>query len=219
MVPETGVGKARGMGLAALLWGICGLLGCVQAAPDRPLAVVLSVDGAAGTSLSRTLQRQGFDVIAPELPCKGSLTCWAEHPERFDSFPIALDRLTRGHKRVVLVGVSRGGYLALRAAHLPQVREVVLLSPVTDLNVLAEFKGHPVGMHYLPDPAPLVGKRLFVAIGSGDARVSTRAALDFVDGVLQAAPVGQTPDVTVWIDPTPGHRLMGEDQAAQWVAQ
>lgn len=185
--------------------------------PDRPLAVILSVDGADGTSLSQTLAGQGFDVVAPTLPCEGKLTCWADNPGVIEHFPAQLDRLTRGRKRVVLVGVSRGGYLALRAAHLPQVTEVVALSPVTDLNLLSEFEDKRAHSRYRLDPAPLAGKRLFVAIGSGDARVSTRAALDFVDGVLQSVPAGRTPDVTVVVNPTPGHRLMGEAEAVAWV--
>lgn len=122
--------------------------------------------------------------------------------------------------RVVAIGISRGGYLALRAAAAdPRITDVVLLAPVTDLSRLTEFSGKA------PDPGlygldrhhvALAGKRIFLQIGSHDGRVGTLESLNFVKGVLKSAGANKV-DLTLLVTPLDGHHTAEHERAFAWI--
>jgi pimeloyl-ACP methyl ester carboxylesterase len=202
-------GGARKGNLALLLWL------CAAAAHARPLALILTPE--PDKPLAAELRAAGYDVQSPALPCAGSLPCWAANIDHapFAEWEAQMARTMAG-REVTLVGVSRGGYLALRLAQRPEVRQVIAFSPVTDLSRLREFRGVTVPGQYALDPKPLVGKRLFVVIGSNDGRVGTNACLRLVARIVVAA--GQrTPDLTLEVLPVAGHRRVGDARAAAWV--
>jgi hypothetical protein len=94
--------------------------------------------------------------------------------------------------RVVVCGVSRAGYCALRlAAGDTRVAAVAGLAPVTDWRELREFaqvKDRPGVAALALDGfvSSLVGRRLYVAIGNLDLRVSTAACTRFVLALTEA---------------------------------
>jgi acetyl esterase/lipase len=81
--------------------------------------------------------------------------------------------------RVVVYGISRGGYLALRLlAADPRIAAAAAIAPVTDWRDLAEFsaeKGRQdlAALTLTRYATALAGKRIFVVIGNADDRVST----------------------------------------------
>lgn len=161
------------------------------------------------------------------------LACWASQIEATPSDYFApflqgvsalLTQLKSGGQvsgtRVVAIGISRGGYLALRAAAAdPRITDVVLLAPVTDLSRLTEFsrKAPDPGLYGLDrHHAALAGKRIFMQIGSHDARVGTLESLHFVQGVLKAAGANKV-DLTLLLTPLDGHRTAEHARALVWI--
>jgi dienelactone hydrolase len=94
--------------------------------------------------------------------------------------------------RVVVAGISRFGYLALRlAAAGPDLRHVGAFSPVTDWAALSEFAGaeddpavEAMKLEHFADE--LAGKRIYMAIGNHDERVSTLACTRFFVALNEA---------------------------------
>jgi esterase FrsA len=94
--------------------------------------------------------------------------------------------------RIVVAGVSRGGYCALRlAAEDPRVSAVAAFAPVTDWRILKEFaaqKAAPtvaaLALSRFADR--LAGRRVFLAIGNLDLRVGTDACTQFVLALNEA---------------------------------
>lgn len=126
--------------------------------------------------------------------------------------------LTTG-QRVGVLGVSRGGYVALRAAVAnSRIAAAAVLAPVTHLGVLKEFSNVSVGDQYdlVKLSWALAGKSLFLQIGSNDRRVGTGSALRLVDGVI-AASGEASPDLTVMVTPTPGHQSSEHEKASEWL--
>ena len=140
--------------------------GFIAQAKPGPLAIVFTstIFGSLGgefTSIGETLVRAGFIVASVDAPCHGAdasssvegLNCWASRVSEVkgDYFAPFLERVKRvvtdlrdrklvTGQRVVAVGVSRGGYLALRASVADErITDVVGLAPVTDLQRLEEF--------------------------------------------------------------------------------
>lgn len=89
--------------------------------------------------------------------------------------------------RVVLVGVSRGGFMALHAAARDKrIDGVVAFCPVTDLRLLTEFAGHQVGglasqlgLGYCADQ--LRGRPVWIQTPSIDARVNALMTIEFAE--------------------------------------
>jgi pimeloyl-ACP methyl ester carboxylesterase len=179
------------------------LTACTQ---PKPLALVLSVEPIPHEA---ALRDAGYEVRRVPLPCRGDLTCWAKEPQRVDQFVTDTRWSLAGHRDVLLVGVSRGGYLALRMADFPEVGRIAALSPVTDLSALAEYRGH-----FAPplDPALARGRRLYLQIGNVDGRVSTDAALQYARAVMG-------PGVTVEVVETQGHSLPPPDGLLRWLGR
>lgn len=94
--------------------------------------------------------------------------------------------------RIVVAGVSRGGYCALRlAAEDMRVGAVAAFAPVTDWGMLAEFavqrKSPAVAALKLSRFADrLAGRRVYLAIGNLDLRVGTDSCTLFVLALNQA---------------------------------
>ena len=120
-----------------------------------------------------------------------------------------LDEL--GAVDVGIVGISRGGYVAITcAAYDGRFRDLALEIPVTDLNYLTEFKSMPVDetlfgtdqyVPYISDRANLV------RIGKDDARVGTALAVAF------AQKVGATLELTDAL----GHEIAEDGSTITWL--
>ena len=130
------------------------------------------------------------------------------------------DRKLVTGERMVAVGVSRGGYLALRASAADdRITDVIGLAPVTELQRLDEFSSVKVmdDIYGLKKYAPILAKRhVFLQIGSADGRVGTRQVIALVDAVT-AAGDGAPLDLTFVISPRQGHVTAEHTRAAQWV--
>jgi len=94
--------------------------------------------------------------------------------------------------RVVVYGISRGGYLALRLlAADARVAAAAAVAPVTDWRDLAEFSTERTRENLaaarLANSAPaLAGKRIFLVIGDADQRVNTLSCCRFFLALAEA---------------------------------
>jgi dienelactone hydrolase len=125
--------------------------------------------------------------------------------------------------RLMLSGVSRGGYCALRlAADEPRIAATAALAPVTDWRALTEFaaaKDRPdvAALDLEHRAARLAGKALFIAIGSSDHRVGTERCARLVAALLEAEaamPLNQSRLDFHFVHNTDNHRLGNEWYAA-----
>ncbi len=169
------------------------------------------VDGKYG-GIVRPFLEQGHRVVSFDLPAHGdrvdqlgsSIAGMAANvvagKKPFDVFvedgQAVIDELIkRGLAkpgRIVVCGVSRAGYCALRlAAADDRIAATAALSPVTDWRDLKEF----AASKNLPEveklaltnfASKLVGKRFYVAIGNADSRVGTDACTRFILSVNEA---------------------------------
>jgi dienelactone hydrolase len=144
------------------------------------------------------------------------------HP--FDDFvaegKLALDALLERKwgvpGEVVVCGVSRAGYCALRlAAADPRVAGVAAFAPVTDWGELREFAAvredpKVTALKLVNFVTGLAGRRIYIAIGSADDRVSTVACTQVTLALLQAeaaAGLKRSQLRFVIADDTVGHAL------------
>lgn len=222
--------------------------------PARPAPTVIKCAGAVEEALSpvslqagRFLLGADYQFLAVELPCHGTARHPGE-PEGLDGWArrvhvggnlvgefcarisglidhIVDDPMT-DPERIVLSGVSRGGYLALCAAAAdPRVRCVATYAPVTDLRRLREFatvppdRLEPLDLSTRIDA--LVGRPVFIVIGDRDHRVGTDAAIGFAQALSQAAERADVPSgVALHVLSEPrGHTTppTGAELAAQWI--
>lgn len=221
--------------------------GIVPGNPDKPLVLVLTTtihDSLKGTftSIPQILGRAGYSVAAIDVTCHGrdvrpkeisGLNCWAQRVRnsRQDVFApmvkeasevisdVAKQKFARTTD-VVAVGVSRGGYAALRiAAEDSRVDRIVLMAPVTSIARLDEFKKVPVDQNmygFAKAYRTFARDHIFLQIGNADTRVGTAEALAFEASVVAAAGNAVT-DFTTVITPLRGHGTAMHGEAAQWV--
>ena len=221
--------------------------GMVRGKADAPLALIFTTDIADSltdkfSSMGGALAKEGFTVASIDIPCHGKdirkgevpgLDCWRSRIEKTEGDLFApyakkisdvVSQIIRDKYAspsfIVAIGISRGGYLAIRAAAADsRIQYIVAMAPVTDLQVLEEFKGLPLdkrGFNLNPWYSALSNKSIFLQIGNSDDRVGTQAALDFLTGVVKAA--GDRPvDITGLITPNKGHATARHDLAAQWI--
>ena len=175
---------------------------------DRQSAMV---DGKYG-ALVKPFLDQGHRVVSFDLPAHGERVTElgsgiagmaaevVAGKKPFDTFvedaQATIDELIkRGLAKpgkIVVCGVSRAGYCALRLAAVDdRVAATAALAPVTDWRDLKEFAGHTnlpvVEQLALTNFAPkLAGKRFYVAIGNADTRVGTDACTRFILAVNEA---------------------------------
>lgn len=187
------------------------------------------------------LAERGYSVASIDVTCHGKdllkhekygLECWraradSSHTNIFDDYmeglksviaDIARTKRTDTSK-ITALGVSRGGYLAMRsAAEVQEVTIVIALAPVTDLFKLREFEGAkaPQSLYSLKPFYPAIAtKHLFLQINNNDDRVGTDQALSLVKGVVEAGSDTQV-DITAIITPRKGHSTSEHEAAADW---
>ena len=160
------VGQNKGDNLRATSYGV------LPGSPSKPLAIVFTTDISSSlngtfTSITKTLHAAGYTIAAVDVICHGQdvqagetpgLGCWAARIQRHNSdiftpmisqaSDAISDLVSKGvasGDNVVAIGVSRGGYAAVRLAAVDyRVKTLVLMAPVTELVKLAEFKNIPV---------------------------------------------------------------------------
>lgn len=147
-----------------------------------------------------------------------TINCWRSRIEAgdtqiFNNFCHELsDLISRLQlNEAFIVGVSRGGYVAATcAANDPRITKVVLLKPVTDLQLLAEFAGYTVdeSIFGLAATVPALSQRsVLLRIGPNDTRVSTESALAY----------GEAIGAEVQVVPSEGHNMLDDGTTTQWL--
>jgi hypothetical protein len=153
------------------------------------------------------LHAAGFSVLTLDLPCEGAnadhsspavlndaLLCWAVSIAggdrdiflRFCSGLLdvldVLDQPVAG-----IIGISRGAYVSSTcAAYDYRIKNLALISPLTDLNYLSEFAGWQVNeaefglQQFYPE---LREKHILVRVGKDAHRVGTANAVAFAESV------------------------------------
>ncbi|MSU65393.1 MAG: hypothetical protein EXS38_04655 [Opitutus sp.] len=118
--------------------------------------------------------------------------------------------------RIVVCGVSRGGYFAIRlAADDDRIVAVAGLAPVTDWRNLTEFSSAKERKdvadlaldHFVK---PLAGRRVYVAIGNSDRRVGSEASARFALSLLEEEArrgISQSKIRFLVVDDSAGHKL------------
>lgn len=104
--------------------------------------------------------------------------------------------------RIAVAGTSRGGYMALRLlAGDDRIAAGAGFAPVTDWRALREFaadtgRGDVRDLQLVNFVSGLIGKRVFVAIGRTDDRVSTNRCAEFAETLKQInADAGRAADL------------------------
>lgn len=133
-------------------------------------------------------------------------------------------------KKTALMGLSRGGYMAIRvAAELSGIKATLAFAPLTGFPALAEFqerfpdelmKGQSL-KSFIPK---LAGKTLKIVIGNRDTRVGTRASFEFLEALVEEC-YGRgirTPPVEMAVTPSIGHKGHGTSpesfkEGARWL--
>jgi len=122
--------------------------------------------------------------------------------------------------RIVVAGVSRGGYCALRlAAADERIAAVAALAPVTDWRVVDEFavlKDRPgvAALSLEHFAGQLAGRRIYLAIGNHDLRTGSDVCTRFVLTLMEAERrrgAGRSSVRFHLVDDSRGHAL-----AARW---
>lgn len=217
-----------------------------QGEKNAPLLIVITTDIKESMTdvyspVSRVLASKGYSVAAIDVTCHGKdlkkkekygLDCWRSRADRTDQN--VFDGYIRNLKSVIgdiadkhatditgitVLGVSRGGYLAMKAAsEIPEVSTVIALAPVTDVFRLREFEGATASksLYSLERYYPTLSKKhLFIQINNDDDRVGTAQAISFISGVTAAGgPVAV--DLTEVLTPKKGHSTSEHEMAAAW---
>jgi len=195
------------------------------------------------------LRRRGWQCVSLDVPCHGDdvrsgeppeLQGWRARLDQHENFMAGymkkcsdvLDYLVQegftDQARVAVAGTSRGGFCALHfAASEPRVKWVMAFAPVTDLPMLAEFKGlendaitKSLAAANLAEK--LVGRRLWLCIGNNDRRVGTDECFAFVRRVAHAnLAVGKPATIELHVMPSDGHAIhdTAHNEAAAWLLQ
>ncbi|MBI4028620.1 MAG: prolyl oligopeptidase family serine peptidase [Verrucomicrobia bacterium] len=229
-----------------------GMLGRKRASPAPTLFVFASrieetLNNLDFNKVGRLLRKRGYLSVTLDVPCHGenvipdeptSIPGWRRRIETGAPFiaefttktSTLLDHLvkegyTDAH-RVIAIGTSRGGFLALHwMATEPRVKCVAAFAPVADLRDLTEFAGmenHPGARSVALDHCVerLAGRSIWVCIGNNDLRVSTDRCVAFTRKVV-AASVAQKKraDVELHVMVTEGHAIhpTAHDEVAAWI--
>jgi len=190
------------------------------------------------------LQNDNIRLISVTLPYhsvgedpKEAMMRWAEHimrdPGFVDEFLSAVHKdllpIVEGGK-VVLSGLSRGGYVAFRLAALEESFESVMaFAPLIDLESLPEFSRHLPQetldsfalKTYIPQ---LIGKQVRIHVGNRDQRVGTTRTYQFLEKLVDQSMEGgeRSPPVEMLITPSIGYKGHGTSEAsfhegARWI--
>ncbi|AVD86178.1 S9 family peptidase [Pseudomonas sp. SWI44] len=217
-----------------------------QGEKNSPLLIVITTDIKESMSdtyspIGGILSSKGYSIASIDVTCHGKdlkkkekygLDCWrsrADNTENnvFDTYISNLkstisdiaDKNATDVKGITLLGVSRGGYIAMKAAaEIPEVSTVIALAPVTDIFRLREFDGSTASKSlyslapYYPE---LSKKHLFIQINNDDDRVGTAQAIALISGVTAAGSQGAV-DLTAVLTPKKGHSTSEHEMAAAW---
>lgn len=218
-----------------------------QGEKTSPILIVITTDikesmADAYSPIGRILSSNGYSVAAIDVPCHGKdqkkkekygLECWRARADKTDknvfdgyveNLRAVISDIAGKHaadtKEITVLGVSRGGYLAMKvAAEIPDISTVVALAPVTDVFRLREFDESSASKplysleSYYPE---LSRKHLFIQINNDDDRVGTAQAMSFISGVTAAGGHGPV-DLTAVVTPKKGHSTSEHEMAAAWV--
>lgn len=171
---------------------------------EPPLALVFSTEPLPHEA---ALREQGWEVRHVAMPCDNNLYCWANKAGQISSFRKQVQASIRGRKNVMLVGVSRGGYLALGMADLPEVSRIAAIAPMTEPNRPGVFSG-PLAVKL--DPSLIAGKRVFIEVGNSDETVDTYAALRYAYAAMN-------PKLTLWVNTLHGHDRSDPHAMIEWL--
>lgn len=196
------------------------------------------------------LRHQGYLCVSVDLPCHGNdrrpheaegLVGWQRRLDAGEDMvgdfcSCATDVLTHlidsgqtDPEQIVVCGTSRGAFMAMHwAARDKRVKCIVAMAPITELNVVDEFRSmrHPE----LADSAStyrlvnqLVGRNMWIAIGDCDERISTDSTIAFARQLSTAAAkrqIASCVDLHVLSDPR-GHSLPASvaKLSASWVVE
>ncbi|CRX39142.1 alpha/beta fold hydrolase [Estrella lausannensis] len=132
--------------------------------------------------------------------------------------------------KTALMGLSRGGYIALRvAAELSEIGATLAFAPLTGFPQLAEFQERfPSALmqaqsltNFIPK---LAGKTIKILIGNRDTRVGTRASFEFMEALVEEcfSKGIRTPPVEMTVTPSIGHKGHGTSpdsfkEGARWL--
>lgn len=191
-----------------------------------------------------SLAEKGYSIASVDVPCHGKdlhsnekagLECWSSRSAAtdnniFDNYISNIKSVIADIKKahltdmsdITVLGVSRGGYLALKtAAEIPEVTNIVALAPVTDVFRLREFNGSKASKPaYSLEPYynSLASKHIFIQINNNDDRVGTQQAISLIEGVTKAGDP-RAVDLTAIITPQRSHSTSEHQTAADWVIQ
>ena len=196
------------------------------------------------------LAAEGYLCVSVDLPCHGlqqrpdepnGLGGWQARARRGEDFAAeAASRLKRvldhlietgqtDAAKVAACGTSRGGFIALHfAAADTRVKCVAAFAPVTDLEVLREFKGlgqdprtRSLALSHQADK--LAGRAVWLIIGDQDQRVGTDNTISLARRITAASLEKKLPSkVELHVMPEPrGHTTptRAPQQAAEWIAR
>ena len=171
-----------------------------------PTAIVLAsvqsdtLDGMNGVDpIAPALRDLGYEVYSLDLPCHGEgfegsgLVCWADRiaageKTLLSDFCAEVSALidSTGARRVQMVGVSRGGYVAYECgAQDSRVTEIAQIAPVVDLGNLYEFDGValPASLSLEHHAEALAKRGNLIRIGAADDRVGTADVVAFGESI------------------------------------
>jgi len=198
--------------------------------------------------IGRLLGPKGIASFALDVPCHGTdsrpnepqgLEGWRARLENDEDFVAPFNQkissiidhlIAEGYSdpdRIALAGTSRGGFMGLHAmAAEPRIGWGIAFAPVTELPVLGEFHGlenHPLTQSLAISNVAdkLVGRPLWMCIGSTDERVGTDALIAFSRKIVAASIARNIPPpVELHILQTEGHRIhaTAHEEAAFWLS-
>lgn len=217
-----------------------------QGDPNAPLLIVITTDIKESMTdtyspIGEILSSKGYSVAAIDVTCHGKdlkkkekygLECWRSRADQtgknvFDGYignlKSVISDIAGKHVTdtagITVLGVSRGGYLALKAAvEIQEVTTVIAMAPVTDVFRLREFDGSKASKSlysldsYYPD---LAKKHIFIQINNDDDRVGTAQAMSLIAGVTKAGSL-KAVDLTAIVTPKKGHSTSEHEMAADW---
>lgn len=217
-----------------------------QGTPNGPLLIVITTDIKESMTdtyspIGGILSAKGYSVAAVDVPCHGKdtskkegtgLECWRVRADKtsgniFDSYitnlKSALGDVADKHKarlaNVTVLGISRGGYIAMKAAaEIPGINTVIAMAPVTDVFRLREFdnsKASKSVYSLTPYYQTLSKKHLFIQINNDDDRVGTTETLSLISGITKAGNPDAV-DLTAILTAKKGHSTSEHEMAAAW---